>query len=1063
VEGLYRSPVRVYLVLAILSLAGIFCALKLPISLFPNSSKPHIQSCVNVELSPDAFLRTYGSQFEDRLRAIHENTLEVETLKATYSARSACYNIDFKWGGDPQDALRQVQTVSQNMVATMPESYRDSLQIWGQEENSGFLALSFYSPQRSLTEVYDLIEPVLTPKLSRVGETGDADLYNPQHREVLVELKPESMAAFNLFPNDVAHAILNVFEAYNGGSLTVGQDQLRIEFPKGVNSFEDLKQISVATKNGRTVTLGDLAHVDLALPVDGGRIFKTSGSQSVLLWATPKPGGNVKEMAETVIGLVDESMKDIPKDITYKTIVDPSEFIRASVSNVAKEVAIAAGLAVFILFLFIGNVRNVATAAIEIPLSIVLAFIMMRLSGMNLNLISLGGLALSAGMNVDASVVVMENIFRHFDLARARHGTRLLTFEERLAIISSAVKEVRFAVIASTIASLVVFLPLAFTSALSYAILGDLAKAVVFSHGFSAIVALVLVPTIRLHLMKSGGAHDSPSILEGTFQRLELGYGKALSAFMNHRYLKAVAYSSLAALLVVLSVFVVPTLPREVIGKPDTDWLIVGMNVHGNTLMKQMESQTEAFEAQIFSKFGPEIQYTFTQINRSNNSYIMLRLKDKSHAKQMLKDIEEDFPNTPDISYWYDRWNPAELPLPNPPDFKLSIRGNDPDTMAETARDFSTELKERKIFDRVQIDPDASMQDSLLIRPRLEQWPLLASQGINISVTDLADLTRAATEGKAIGKISLRDEVGKLESMNVRLRFPLNYVNNAEELSALPVGLSNRIVPLKALASVGLEKVRPSIMRENGRELFQISATGKQDERKETAASVAKAETLVTDWPKVLAALKLKRAGLGVAPITTGSKDANKDQPALVLEDPKIELTDAIHQLAFAVTLSILLIFVVMVFQFGSLMNSVLVLVAIPLGFIGVVISLFVFQSTLSLNSLLGVILLNGIAVANSIILVDFLQRKVKEGIAPKQAAVEVAKVRLRPILMTSLTTGLGMLPVACGFGEGGKILQPLGIAVAGGLGFSVVTTLFIVPALQVSWLEFKAARGHQL
>ena len=193
-EGVYRSPIRVYLVLAILSLAGIFCAIKLPISLFPNSSKPHIRACLNIELAPDAFLRTYGSTFEERLRAIHTSNLDVETLKAKYEPRNVCYDVDFKWGGDPQEALREVQTVAQNIVSTMPQSYRDTLNIWGQEDNSGFLALCFFSPQRSLTEVYDIIEPVLTPKLARVSETGEAELYNPQHREVLVELKPESLA-----------------------------------------------------------------------------------------------------------------------------------------------------------------------------------------------------------------------------------------------------------------------------------------------------------------------------------------------------------------------------------------------------------------------------------------------------------------------------------------------------------------------------------------------------------------------------------------------------------------------------------------------------------------------------------------------------------------------------------------------------------------------------------------------------------------------------------------------------------------------------------------------------
>ena len=854
-ESIYRTPLRVYLVLTLLTLLtliGLASAMYLPISLFPNSSKPHIQTCVNIELSPDAFLRQYGFRFEEAYRAIRRPGLEVEKLEATYRPRDACYSIEFKWGGDPDEALREVKSVGEGLVAPLPDSYRNSFGAWGQEDNSGFLALSFYSNERSLTEIYDLVEPVLSPKLARLSQAGDTSLYNPEQREVLVELKPETMASFELFPNDVARAILSVFDAYNGGSLTVGQNQLRIEFPRGVVNFNDLKQVSVAVRGGHTITLGDLAHLDLAVPVDSGRVFKTSGSSSVILWGTPKPGGNVKEMAEMALQAVDDSMKDLPKDIQYKTLVDPSQFIRSSVSNVAKEVAVAAGLAVFILFLFIGNIRNVATAAIEIPLSIVLAFILMKISGMNLNLISLGGLALSAGMNVDASVVVMENIFRHFDLAREHYGSRALTFEERLAIISSAVSEVRFAVIASTIASLVVFIPLAFTSALSYAILGDLAKAVVFSHGFSAVVALILVPTIRLHLMSGAApAHDSPSILEGGLQKLERGYGRALGRFLASKGLKASVYVGLIALFAVLMTFVVPTLPREIIGKPDTDSLMLGINVQGNTLVKQMEAQTEITEALLFEKFGSEIQYTFTQINRPNSSWIMMRLKDKSKATEILKQLEDAFPNTPDISYWYDQWNPAELPIPDPPDFKVSIRGNDADTMAETARDLRDEIRERKIFDNVKVSPDSSVEDSLLIRPRLEQWPRLAAEGIRFGVTDLADITRVATEGKKIGLVNLRDNNGKRQAMNLRMKYPQDYVKNAEELGAIPVGLGPRIVPLNALATVSLEKVRPSLMRIDGRELFELSGRGKKDERKQTAESVEKAEELVRDWPKV--------------------------------------------------------------------------------------------------------------------------------------------------------------------------------------------------------------------
>lgn len=247
----------------------------------------------------------------------------------------------------------------------------------------------------------------------------------------------------------------------------------------------------------------------------------------------------------------------------------------------------------------------------------------------------------------------------------------------------------------------------------------------------------------------------------------------------------------------------------------------------------------------------------------------------------------------------------------------------------------------------------------------------------------------------------------------------------------------------------------PSIRRENSREAYIVTARGDVGEIESTKESVAEATDLVQHWPE--------RSQSKDQVHDRATDSAAGSRPIMQLEDPQAELNDALKQLAFAVSLSIALIFLTMVFQFGDIVNSLLVLVAVPLGFIGVMASLFIFRSTLSLNSLLGVILLNGLAVANSIILVDFLQRKVREGVAPRLAAVEVARVRLRPILMTSLTTGLGMLPIAMGFGEGGKILQPLGIAVAGGLGFSMITTLFIVPALQVSWLEYRSRRSERM
>jgi HAE1 family hydrophobic/amphiphilic exporter-1 len=254
----------------------------------------------------------------------------------------------------------------------------------------------------------------------------------------------------------------------------------------------------------------------------------------------------------------------------------------------------------------------------------------------------------------------------------------------------------------------------------------------------------------------------------------------------------------------------------------------------------------------------------------------------------------------------------------------------------------------------------------------------------------------------------------------------------------MPVGVNGKLVPLKALARLNRHPAEPDIYRENGEDKALISGRVAKGDESLAKAKLKASQDAVAEWQ---------------------SKAGGKHTSVVGFDDAEHELTEALHQLGIAVGLSIILIFLTMVFQFGDVVNAVLVLVAVPLGFIGVLISLFALHSTLSLNSVLGVILLNGIAVANSIILVDFLKRLVDQGKSPHMAALEAAKKRLRPILMTSVCTGLGMLPVAMGFGEGGRILQPLGIAVVGGLSFSMLTTLFIVPSLQVSYLTWKLKR----
>ncbi len=1035
---LYASPLRVYLALAALAVWGIIAGFTLPISLFPNSSKPNIGVEIPYgSMTPSEFMNTYGDNLENYLRRITVDGHRVQKLKATYAGSRAEYRLLFDWGTNTQKALRETRTTVNSLASRYPREVRDGLWVWNENgQKTGFLGVTFYSQTRSLNELYKYLKPQLLPVVHSVPGVANSFLWNPDQREIMIDINPERAASLQVLPSDIAQALIPQMESSSGGSMTVGTQQMHISLKAPVHSAAGLAQAIIPTRSGQIIHLGDIAHIHFGVPENSQQSVTTSGAPSLILIARPKPGGNVAQMSETILAAIKNMSQHWPKDIQYKVLVDPSQFIRSAVGNVLREVILAAALAVLVLFLFIGNLRNVVTAAIEIPISIVMAFILMKIAHIDLNLISLGGLALSAGMNVDGSVVVMENIFRHFDEER-RKGNTSFQFADRLRIVTRAVNEVRFPIIASTIAALVVFLPLAFTSALTNALLGDLALAVVFSHGFSALVALVLVPTVRLQLMDKFSDEMSPSPIEGFFRKTENIYAWALRGFLNRRRLKLAVYGALCAVLAALLIWVVPRLPRKLIGEPDSNWVTIDISARGNSLARQMQSQSNSVEAKVMKRYASKILYSFTQTWGTNNSFIMLRLKNKSDMQAIKKEIQHEFPNTPDENFFVGNWNPSQLPIPHPPDFKVAITGSNNKDRFEVGRDIWHLLQAHSGFVNIVTKPGLNRRDQIELKINPEQWALLSHAQVPLTPGDLSDLVRVATVGRPIWQIPIDGELTP-----VNLGFSQDRVATMQDLESLPVGIEGHLVPLKALAQVAEVPVAPPRFRENGISKILIKGYGLRSKTGQAAVIAQKARRLVENWVK-----------------TSGAMHSS----IVTIEDPHKDLTQALHELTYAVILSIFLIFLTMVFQFGDIANSLLVLVAVPLGIIGVLAALYIFNSSLSLNSVLGMILLNGIAVANSILLVDFLKRRVDAGMPPKFAAVEASCTRLRPILMTSTTTALGMLPIALGLGEGGRILQPLGIAVLGGLSFSMLTTLFIVPALQVSYLEWRGGRRTKI
>lgn len=1032
--GIYSRPLRVYLLLGALAIWGIISGLNLSISLFPMSNQPTIGVEISYgSYSGQQFFDSVGRSIESDLQGIKASGSSVAKLNANYGRKSVSYQITFDWGADPAEATKAVRDSATSRLSGYEEAIRSSLQVYTWNNGGGAFYVTFYSPLRSLDEVYEILEPMITPVGSKIPDAGSFGLWNPNEKEIAVRINPEKLGQYRVSTRDVERAISDSIFAFSGGTLNLGEKSYQITLPKKAFGIEQLSLIRVSPVGAAPVLLKDVAVVEVLPSQDSNERFKTSGVESLILFARPKEGGNVKQMSDDITQAIGSLSSQWPADIKYNILVNPSETIDRSIAGVMREVCIAAFLAVLVLFFFIGSFRNVITAAIEIPLSLLLAFILMRIVGMNLNLISLGGLALSAGMNVDASVVVLENIFRHFE-----GKPKGLSYEEKAKIVVGAVNEVRLPIIASTLASLVVFLPLVFTMGLTNALLGDLAKAVLFSHGLSAVVALVLVPTIRLHLLAKGELSHGHSKFEPLLLRLENFYAKTLKAFLQSGTAQALAGMAVILALPLLLFFVVPNLKKEVIGKPESDWLIIGVNSPLFSNAKQLDAEIEILEADIKKNFGEEVLYTFSQSMGHNSGNVMVRLRDRSKIESLIAKGEELYRNTPTKFYWVVSWSPSELRIPESVDYRLEITGGTALRRQQVAHDLSELLSDPAYYDNVSPKPSTQPQKGLMVMP----FQNLTSQPEVLSRSDLSHFLRVATDGIYVNKIYDRSS-----SRPIYLRMPKDRSTSVEAISSLPIGFDGRLIPLSALAQVSIQADDPPIYRENQRSLNLIEATLKKVNQGTATERIRAARKSVDEY----------RARLEKS---TGAQKA--DNPLLIEAEGNQVLLDALSQLKWAVLVSIALIFLTMVLQLGDIVHSLLVLVAIPLGIIGVIVSLAVFGSTLSLNSGLGTILLNGIAVANSIILVDFIRAQYALGLGALDAVVTASKARLRPILMTSLCTVLGMFPIALGHGEGGKTLQPLGIAVCGGLWVSMSLTIYLVPCLQYQYLRWKSRRAKR-
>ncbi|MFP4331035.1 MAG: efflux RND transporter permease subunit [Alkalispirochaetaceae bacterium] len=1015
-EWLFQRRKVMLLLFFILVAVGVALVALLPVQLYPQTQRPRIFVRINHSgYSAVDFSRRFGDEIENRLLA----TDGVDSLQVEYQSDSSDFTLTFDWQTDSDTARSELESTMSGIRSILPAAIRDDYFIRSfAGENAGFLLLGIRSPSTSPETLHAILKGSIESDLSRVNDAEEVEILNIEDLEVDVLLRPATMLDYGLTIGDIDRALRQGYLPEPVGSLEDGDQEFSVRYEKGIDDLYDIGGIVVADRGDLQVRLQDVAEIsiDYTLP---SQALVVDGEPSIRINATPKDGGNIRQMSEDIRVIVEEARSEgvLPADTELQFYVDPAEYINQSIRNVIRSALLGAALAMVIVFLALGEVRNTFLIGISLPATLILAFILMYAFGVSLNLISLGGIALAVGMVIDSAIVVIENIHRHYLEADAVKDRASLG-----RLIATSVAEVRAPVIASTVTTILVFLPISFTAPLANAILGDQASTVIFALLFALLVALTLLPLIAFGMYKPKGAGDSNGprafarLSTAGMEKLTAGYRKVLKASIATPARAAAVVIVPFLLLAIVLLELLPLIPREIISPPSSDRIVIFFRSGEVTdRVEIVEEVVPRIEEQAREVSGEDILETYALVSGRFNIFFV-NLRSAEVADEVLGDLQQTFVSDNTFYYNVSMWDPAELPLPRTNDLQISLRGEDETEVVLYLEELRDLVNESGLYGRVFTDPPTGLNDELSMTVRrevVEGFPEITADGL---VTTVSQILR--------GTSSIEFEEGEQE-VTVAAGFPDTAIGGRESLSNFLLSTSEGVVPLKHFFDFREEQGVAGIASEDGERIFRLYA------RMPSGTPASRRQEFESQIRSVV--------------------DRSLSLPsgyAISFDNPQSELDEAIRSLIVALGVSVLLIYLVVAFQFNSLRIPLVILVTVPLGFIGVVVSLYIFNSTLSLNSLLGTILLGGIVVNNAILMIDFYEKMSDRHQSRLDALVHAAGLRFPPILITTLTTILGMLPLAIGLGEGSNIVQPLGIAVSGGLLVSTTFTLFVVPGI---------------
>lgn len=1006
-----NRPVTILMLFIGLILIGLISFQNLGLDLLPDLSFPMSAIIVSYSgVAPQEIENMVTIPLEEAIATIQG----VKNINSYSREGSSVVLMEFNWGTDMDVSALNIREKIDQVKGFLPADASDPIIIKFDPSLMPILVLGMDSEEKNLQKLQEYAEDIIEPRLERLEEVASVLINGGLVREILVSIDNEKLRSNQLSFGQVTAALAGENVNLPAGTLKEGTINFLIRTLGRFESIQDIEEILISNIRGNKIYLGDIAKVEDTFK-ERNSITYVNGKPGIMMSLQKESGKNTVTVAKRIFKELETIQKLLPDDISITTVFDSSDFIKKTISQVGWVALYGAILAVFVLLFFLGNLSSTVIIGFAIPISLIFTFSLLYFSNLTLNMMTLGGLALGIGMMVDNSIVVLENIFRYRELGNDIKKSACL-----------GASEVGTAISASTFTTIAVFLPILYVQGIASELFRSMGYTITFSLLTSLLVALTLVPMLSSKILRLKVKDNSPSASKENLVQNSLGQGGRIFNFVREEYSRLISWSLrhrgivfiLAVIIFAGSIMLIPFVGTEFIPSSDQGQFNINITLPTGTNLettREVVSEVEKVVLEI-----AEIKSILTiagegsggmgfSTEGGNSGTIMVNLVDQNKRErnmvQIINQLRQKIGTYPDAQI---KFSEQGFTFSSGSDLEVKISGDSLDELENIANRILILITEVEGV----YDLKSSVED---VRPELHVN--IDREKANLYGLNTAQIASTVHDA-LLGRVaSIYQEKG--EQIDIRIRLEEEDRNSIEEVENILISSSVGLqIPLKEIAEVTVDSGPKGIDRKNQQRVVNVSGN-------------------ISD----------RFLGRVI-------QDAQQQLDKLVLpEDYRYEfvgqnreMQESFLELALALVLSILLVYMIIAAQFESLLMPLAVMFSVPFSLIGVILALLLSGKSLNVLSFIGIIMLVGIVVNNSIVLIDYINKLRQKGMERKEAIILGGKTRLRPILMTMFTTVLALVPMALGVGEGAELRAPMAITIIGGLTSSTFLSLIIVP-----------------